>query len=108
MKTSRVIWIVLALVIVVGFLRFAHQQGLLGPRHKVTLRWTPSPSATSYKIYRTTVSGRGYVKVGTSDAASFVDKTVAANTVYYYSVTAVGADGSESARSAEIKAEVPQ
>jgi hypothetical protein len=114
MKTSRAIWIVLALVIVVGMLRFAHQQGvaldfgLLGPRHKITLHWTPSPGAASYKIYRTTVSGKGYEKVGTSTEPAFVDGTVAVGIVYYYAVTSVSESGAESARSSEIKAVVPQ
>lgn len=113
MKTSRVIWTLLALVIAIGLVRFAHQQGipwdlgLMGPRHRVTLRWNPSPGAASYKIYRTTLSGKGYMKVGASTDPEFTDKTVNGGTVYYYAVTSVGDDGSESARSSEIKTEVP-
>jgi hypothetical protein len=114
MKTSRIIGVLFAVVIAVGLARFAHEQGmawdlgLRGPKHRVTLSWTPSPGAVSYKIYRTTISGRGYMKVGTSEEPAFTDKTVAAHTVYYYAVTSLGPDGSESARSSEIKAVVPE
>ena len=81
--------------------------GLLGARHKVTVQWTPSPGAVSYNVYRTTVSGKDYVKIGTSPEPKYVDNTVAGKTVYFYAVTAVGSDGKESARSSEIKADVP-
>jgi hypothetical protein len=113
MKTSRIIYALLAVVLVAGLARCSHDQGrgwdfgLLGSRHKVTLTWTPSPGAASYNIYRTTISGRGYVKVGTSTEPKFVDKTAPSGAVLYYVVTAVSASGAESLRSAEIKAVVP-
>jgi len=113
MKTSRIVGLLLALALGFGISRWAQQQGLgwdfglLGQHHSVTLRWTPSAGAASYKIYRSTISGRGYVKIGASTEAMFVDKDVISGTVYYYVVTAVSKDDKESSRSAEIKAAVP-
>jgi hypothetical protein len=113
MKTSRIIGVLLAVVLAVGISRWGQEQGLgwdfglLGPHHKVTVTWTPSTGATSYNIYRTTVSGKDYVKVGTSPEPKFVDATVRSGAVLYYVVTAVSRDGKESSRSAEIKATVP-
>jgi fibronectin type 3 domain-containing protein len=70
---------------------------------QVTLTWTPSAGATSYRVYRSAVSGgEGSTPIKTGlTSASFTDSGLVANTTYYYQVTAVNAAG-ESARSAEI------
>jgi hypothetical protein len=113
MKTSRLIWLLLVVVLAFGISRWGQQQGLgwdfglLGPRHAVTLTWTPSTGAASYKIYRTTTSGGGYVQVGASTEAKFVDDTVRSGAVLYYAVTALNSDRKESSLSAEVKAVVP-
>jgi hypothetical protein len=113
MKTSRVIWVLLVVVLAFGISRWSQQQGLgwdfglLSGHHKVTLNWTGSAGAASYNIYRTTTSGRGYVKIGRSQESIFVDTAVRSGEVFYYVVTAVGGDGKESSYSAEMKATVP-
>lgn len=113
MKTSRIIWVLLLVVLAIGVSRWGQEQGLgwdfglLGPHHKVTLTWTPSSGAASYNIYRTTVSGNAYAKVGASAEPMFVDNHVTSGAVLYYAVTALGNGGKESLRSAEVKAVVP-
>ena len=108
------IGLLLALALLFGISRWGHQQGLgwdlglLGQHHRVTLTWTASVGATTYRIYRTTVSGRGYVKIGACTETRFVDSDVSSGATYYYAVTAVSKDDKESARSAEAKAVVPQ
>lgn len=72
----------------------------------VTLTWTGSPSASGYKVYRTTSSGSGTsgtplngdAPIGSSE---FSDPSVENGTQYFYRVTAVG-DGGESSPSAEV------
>jgi hypothetical protein len=78
----------------------------------ITLYWNTSSGATSYNVYRGTVSSEeGAVPIVTNAAASTdgtydVDWTntgLPANTTYYYQITAVNAVG-ESGRSAEVSA----
>jgi fibronectin type 3 domain-containing protein len=69
----------------------------------VTLTWTASSGATSYNIQRSTTEGSGYLTIGTSASATYVDSTVSNGTVYYYVATAVGANG-ESAASVQATA----
>ena len=74
--------------------------------HSVTLNWKSVPGATSYCVYRSTVSGSQYQKIGTSPTPTFKDAPVPSGGVFYYVVTAV-VDGRESTHSNEIKAAVP-
>jgi fibronectin type 3 domain-containing protein len=62
-----------------------------------------------YNIYRSTVSGGSYTKLNSAlnTATSYVDKTVAAGTTYYYVATAVNSSGAESGYSAVVVAVVP-
>jgi fibronectin type 3 domain-containing protein len=73
----------------------------------VTLKWTPSPGATSYNIFRSEVAGGPYKKVGSSPTANYVDTPVPEGAVLYYVVTALSSKG-ESGYSAEIKIVVPK
>ena len=70
---------------------------------QVTLAWTAVPTASSYKIYRSTTSGSGYALLGTTTATSGTDTGLTNGTTYYYVVTAVNASG-ESANSAQVSA----
>lgn len=61
----------------------------------IQLNWNDNPSPlyneTAFEIYRSKVSGSGYVLIGKTgtDVLSFLDQTLAANTKYYYLVRAV-------------------
>jgi len=68
---------------------------------QVNLTWTAVPSATSYKIYRTTSSSLTPVLVGTSQTPTFSDTNLIKSTTYYYSVSAVGTSG-ESSQSVQV------
>ena len=60
--------------------------------NSVTLKWTQSTSAgvAQNRIYRSTVNGSAYSLLATITAGTtFVDKSVAGRTTYYYVVTAV-------------------
>jgi glycosidase len=75
----------------------------------VSLAWNTVAGATSYSVYRSPVSGGGWVKVGSGlTGASFTDNTGLVNArSYYYVVTATDAAGNESGYSNEVNA-VPQ
>ena len=80
--------------------------------NRVTLSWNAVvgeegagiPSATSYRVYRSTTSGNyGTMPVGTSSTTGFVDTSAAGGTTYFYVVRAVDAVGGESLNSNEIR-----
>ncbi|WP_168119668.1 pectinesterase [Paenibacillus sp. HB172176] len=68
----------------------------------VKLSWTPVEAATSYLVYRAIASEGDFVKVGSTAAAGFADRSVDPSTVYVYKVSAIGIGG-ESERSADIE-----
>jgi serine protease len=76
-----------------------------GPgRKKITLTWTASSGATSYKVYRSTTSGSGYQLAASGvTSAPYADTGLTSKTTYYYVVTAVNAGG-ESANSNQASA----
>ena len=75
----------------------------------VTVSWQPVTGATSYNLYRATVSGLtrsstglpGFTASTGIAAASFTANALANDTVYYFIVTAVNASG-ESTESPEV------
>jgi glycosidase len=75
----------------------------------VSLAWNAVAGAASYNLYRSPVSGGGWVKVGSGlTGSSFTDNTGLINArTYYYVVTASDAAGNESRYSNEVNA-VPQ
>jgi hypothetical protein len=79
--------------------------------HSVQLNWAASSSSSvvGYNVYRSTVSGGSFAKIVTSQVSgtSYTDKSVQASTEYYYVVTAVAADGTESSHSNQTSALVP-
>jgi hypothetical protein len=83
--------------------------GLAPGAHSVSLSWTisTSPSVVAYNIYRSTVSGGPYARVGNSPSASFTDVSVKAGTKYFYVVTSVDSSSIESPASSEASAVVP-
>jgi len=78
--------------------------------HAVALRWNPSKTAVAgYNVYRAEKSGGPYEKLTSQPvgAAAFADTDVQAGRTYFYTVTAVDSKQRESAKSAEIRATVP-
>lgn len=63
--------------------------------------WSISAGATSYDVQRST-DGVTYASVGTASTNSYLDTTVTINTLYYYKVASVNADGTSSYSAAKI------
>jgi hypothetical protein len=76
--------------------------------YSVNLSWTPSASSgvSGYDVYRGTVSGGPYTRIGSSSTVDYTDSSVQANTEYFYVVTSVDA-GLQSAYSSQIAVSVP-
>ena len=76
--------------------------------HSVNLSWTPSASSgvSGYDVYRSTVSGGPYTKIGSASTVDYTDASVQANTEYFYVVTSVDA-GVQSGYSGQIAVSVP-
>jgi fibronectin type 3 domain-containing protein len=70
---------------------------------QVTLRWTASTGATSYRVKRATVSGGPYTTVASPTTASYTNTGLTNGTTYYYVVTAVNSGG-ESGNSSQVSA----
>jgi fibronectin type 3 domain-containing protein len=78
--------------------------------HSATLSWQPStsPGAAFYNVYRSTISGGPYTRVGWRVSGStFTDTTVQPGSTYFYVVTSVTTSNVESAVSGQITASVP-
>jgi len=61
-----------------------------------------------YNIYRSEVSGDGYVKIGETVENTFKDIDLVPNTTYYYVVTAEDLSGNESPYSVEVSVMAPE
>jgi fibronectin type 3 domain-containing protein len=75
-------------------------------RKRINLQWTQSssPNVTQNKIYRSTTPGGPYTLIQTINAGtSYLDRSVAGGTRYYYVVTAINGAG-ESPHSNETSA----
>jgi hypothetical protein len=70
---------------------------------KVSLAWTPSATATSYNLQRSTQTGGPYTSIATLAGNSYVDTAVANGTTYFYVVAATNSAGS-SGNSQEVSA----
>jgi len=80
--------------------------------HDVILSWAASGTSgvVGYNVYRgTTSGGESSTPLNSTpiNGITYVDANVTAGATYYYSVTAVGPDGAQSAASAETLATVP-
>jgi fibronectin type 3 domain-containing protein len=74
------------------------------------VNWGASTSTVAgYNVYRGTVSGGPYSKSNTTliTGLTFTDSTVSSGAAYYYVVTAVAADGTESSFSSQVQAVIP-
>ncbi len=105
-------------LMVLGCLSLSFAQGVQGnvtlsgsarieTGHSVTLTWNSSPNATSYNLYRGTVSGGPYVRIASGIAVTtFTDTQVGYSQTLYYVTTAVNS-ASESAYSSQAAAVIP-
>jgi len=80
--------------------------------HNVVLLWTPSSTSgvVGYNVYRGTTSGGESSTPLNSTPVSgttFTDESVTAGSTYYYVVTTVGSDDTQSPASAESSSTVP-
>jgi glycosidase len=73
---------------------------------QVSLAWTGVAGSVSYNVYRSPVTGGGYVKVNSAPltGTSFADTGLRNAQNYYYVVTALDSAGNESAFSNEVVA----
>ena len=85
--------------------------GITPSAHSVTLTWNPSTSSVAgYRAYRATSPGGPYTALNAAPTPQLrlTDSTVQSGTTYYYAVTAVAADSTESAYSNQATAAVPK
>ena len=78
--------------------------------HSVALDWKASSSSISgYHVYRGGSSGGPYTRVSSSSitSLSYLDSSVESGSNYFYVVTAIASDGTESAYSNEVSVDVP-
>jgi len=81
--------------------------------HSVDLKWSASPSAVvSYNVYRSTQAGGPYqflhqVVDSSSGDKLYTDSNVQRGLTYYYVVTSLDSNGTESVYSNEAAAQVP-
>jgi hypothetical protein len=79
--------------------------------HSVTLTWSASSSSVAgYRAYRATASAGPYTMMNSAPNPQlrYSDSTVQAGTTYYYVVTALASDGTESGQSSQVTAVVPK
>ena len=79
-------------------------------QHSVTISWAASSSTVSgYNVYRGTGSGGPYTKLNATPqtALTYTDGTVSSGVTYFYVVTDVASDGTESGFSNQATAVVP-
>ena len=70
---------------------------------RVSLSWTPSVGAASYKVKRSTVSGGPYIVIAAPSSTNYVDTGVINGATYYYVVSASNS-AAESLNSIETSA----
>jgi hypothetical protein len=84
--------------------------GIAPVQHSATLALNASPSTVSgYNIYRSTVSGSGYIKLNSSlvTGLAYTDSSLQNGTTYFYVATGVDSGGKESTYSNEMQAVIP-
>lgn len=74
--------------------RYGHPSTLTatGSANSIALSWGNVSGAASYSIHRSTIKGGNYTIIGTSLTNSYTDDTAAADTGYYYVVSATFPD----------------
>lgn len=70
---------------------------------QVSLRWSASSTATSYRVKRATTSGGPYTQIANPTGLSYVDGSLTNGSTYYYVVSASNSAG-ESGNAAQVSA----
>ena len=70
----------------------------------ITVSWASVPTATAYRVFRSTTSGAETLYVGSTASLSYVDTNVKAKTTYYYKVCALVPPAAQGDLSAEASA----
>lgn len=73
-------------------------------RDSVSLAWDAVPGAAGYAVYRSPLTGGGYVQIAATTGISLTDSALETGRLYYYTVRALDAAGNESASSNEVSA----
>ena len=60
---------------------------------RVTLSWTASSGATSYKVLRSTSDTSGYTTIASPTTTSYTDTGLISGTTYYYAIKAANTGG---------------
>ncbi len=68
----------------------------------VSLQWNAAAGASSYAVYRSPLSGGGYVKAGDVNGTTFTDTGLRNARTYYFVVRALDSLGNESGNSVEV------
>jgi fibronectin type 3 domain-containing protein len=74
---------------------------------RIELNWNHLADATGYQVYRWNPESRAYEKLAQTTQTTYADTDTARGTTHYYWVTALYADGSESAPGADGAALAP-
>ncbi len=62
----------------------------------IALTWSSAAGAAKYNIYRRPSSSSEFTKIATTSSTSYTDKTVTGGVKYYYRLTSVASNGTES------------
>ncbi len=74
-------------------------------RDSVQLKWTASPGAASYKVYKSSSAGGTFAPIGTAAELSYTDTAADTQSVWFYRVAAVNTAG-ESSPSATVSSSI--
>jgi Abnormal spindle-like microcephaly-assoc'd, ASPM-SPD-2-Hydin len=84
--------------------------GVAAVQHSVSLTWQASTSTVAgYNVYRGTQSGGPFATInsGLVSATDYTDSSVTSGNTYYYVLTSVDAQGTESVQSNQVQAVIP-
>ncbi|HEY6007542.1 MAG TPA: hypothetical protein VIU40_04405, partial [Geobacteraceae bacterium] len=74
----------------------------------ITLRWSNPPGTMFFNLYRSESKGGQYSLLGSVQQDSYTDRTAKAGKSYYYAVTAVDRNNTESDKSAPLEARLTE
>jgi fibronectin type 3 domain-containing protein len=112
-NSSRLFLPIVAFALFSGSALFLARSIQQSKHHSVILTWHPSIPTNGvpiaeYNVYRSTISGGHYVKIGSRvPDVRFTDSLVRNGTIYFYVVTAVDQHNRESNYSEEARAVIP-